>query len=165
MTRVAIVAATLLSLFALPQHADAQGSEALVGAWKITSWSRKDISTGNVEHAMGTKPSGLVVYTKGGIVSAFVSAEDRRAKGTAPMTDEDRVALFTTMYAYSGTYSVEGRKLTTRIENSWNKAWNGNILTSEFEVSGNTLTVTSAPTAAAKDGKQVVFVHTFEKAE
>ena len=165
MARAAIFALILSSLFALPQRADAQGSEALIGAWKMTSWSRKDILTGNVEHAMGTKPSGLVVYTKGGIVSAFVSAEDRKAKGTAPMTDEDRIALFTTMYAYSGTYSVEGRKLTTRIENSWNKAWNGNVLTSEFELSGNKLTVTSAPTTAAKDGRQVVFIHTFEKAE
>jgi hypothetical protein len=104
MTRTVLFAIALTSL--LFSQADAQPSDSsIVGVWKMTSWSRQDVATGNLEQAMGAKPNGLVIYTKGGAVSSFVTAEDRKAKGTAPMTDEDRAALFATMYAYSGTFT------------------------------------------------------------
>ena len=166
MARGVIAALAIVSfLFSTPQAFAQDAANSIVGVWKMTSWSRKEVETGKVEQLMGANPSGLVIYTRGGAVSSFVTAEDRKASGTPPMKDEDRIALFSTMYAYSGSYTVEGRKLTTRIENSWNKAWNGNVITGEMEISGKKLTTTSAPTAAAKDGRSVIFIHTFDRVE
>ena len=166
MTRSVFLALSIACFLFSTQQADAQdAANSIVGVWKMTSWSRKEVETGKVEQLMGASPAGLVIYTRGGTVSSFVTAEDRKASGAAPMKDEDRIALFSTMYAYSGSYTVEGRRLTTRIENSWNRAWNGNVITGEMEISGNKLTTTSSPTAAAKDGRSVIFVHTFDRVE
>ena len=119
MTRPLFFSLAIVCFLFSMQRADAQDTaNSIVGVWKMTSWSRKEVETGKVEQLMGANPAGLVIYTRGGTVSSFVTAEDRKASGAPPMKDEDRIALFSTMYAYSGSYTVEGRKLTTRIENS-----------------------------------------------
>jgi hypothetical protein len=41
------------------------------------------------------------------------------------LTDEERVALHKTMFAYAGTYSVDAGKVTHHVDISWNEVWNG----------------------------------------
>ena len=42
-----------------------------------------------------------------------------------PETDEDRVAAFRSMAAYSGIYRVEGDRWVTKVDVSWNESWTG----------------------------------------
>jgi hypothetical protein len=114
---------------------------------------------------MGANPNGLVIYTRGGRILTFASAEDRKATGVAPMTDQDRAQLFKTMYSFNGTYKVEGNKLAIKVENSWNRAWNGTTLSGTIDLQGNRFTFTSTPTISAKDGVEVIFINTFERVE
>jgi hypothetical protein len=69
------------------------------------------------------------------------------------------------MYAFSGTYKIDGNKITISINNSWNRAWNGTKLSGEIEVAGDKYTYTSTPIKSAKEGLEVIFVHTYEKVE
>ena len=70
---------------------------------------------------------------------------DNRAKPTGtPPTDEEKVRLFGTLVAYSGTYVVEGDKATHKVDLSWNQSWTGGDQVRFFKVDGTTLTITTA---------------------
>ncbi len=62
--------------------------------------------------------------------------------GSTP-PDDERVALYDTMFAYAGTYSVEAGKVIHHVDISWNEVWTGTDQTRLFEVNGNTLTLTT----------------------
>jgi hypothetical protein len=69
-------------------------------------------------------------------------------------TDPERVALYETMFAYAGTYSVEAGKVTHHVDISWNEAWTGTDQVRFYELNGNTLTITARlvdPTSGMED--------------
>jgi hypothetical protein len=57
--------------------------------------------------------------------------------------DNERVALYDTMFAYAGRYSVEAGKVIHHVDISWNETWTGTDQIRLFEVNGNTLTLTT----------------------
>jgi hypothetical protein len=63
----------------------------------------------------------------------------------------ERVALYDTMFAYAGTYSVQGGKVIHHVDISWNEFWTGTDQIRFFEVNGNILTLTTRATDAASD--------------
>jgi len=71
---------------------------------------------------------------------AVLEGEGRKA----PQTDEDRVALFRNMFAYTGTYRLEGDKWITKVDVSWNPAWNGTDQARFYKLEGDRLHVISA---------------------
>jgi hypothetical protein len=78
------------------------------------------------------------------------------------LTDEERGALYETMFAYAGTYSLEAGKVTHHVDISWNEAWNGTDQVRFFEVNGTTLTITTRaidPTS----GSEARYVVVWEK--
>jgi hypothetical protein len=57
------------------------------------------------------------------------------------------------MFAYAGTYSVEAGKVVHHVDISWNEIWTGTDQVRQFEVKGNTLTLTmhiADPVSAAE---------------
>jgi Lipocalin-like domain len=72
--------------------------------------------------------------------------------------------LFNTIAAGSGTYKVEGNTIVVTYEASWNQTWTGITQKRQFEIAGNKLTVTSAPTKNSA-GQDIVFVVTYERVE
>jgi hypothetical protein len=65
--------------------------------------------------------------------------------------DNERVALYDTMFAYAGTYSVEAGKVIHHVDISWNEVWTGTDQIRLFEVQGNTLTLTTRAMDPARD--------------
>jgi hypothetical protein len=62
--------------------------------------------TGQIEPAMGEKPTGYAVFTREGRAFFILTGELRE-----PATnDEERSGLLNTLVAYTGTYRVEGDK-------------------------------------------------------
>jgi hypothetical protein len=87
---------------------------------------------------------GYLTYSADGRMQVIGAAKDRIAPaGSSPPGDE-RVALYATMFAYAGTYSVEAGKVIHHVDVSWNEVWTGTDQTRLFEVSGNTLTLTTS---------------------
>jgi hypothetical protein len=65
--------------------------------------------------------------------------------------DNERVALYDTMFAYAGTYSVEAGKVIHHVDISWNEVWTGTDQIRLFKTNGNTLTLTTHARHPASD--------------
>jgi hypothetical protein len=59
------------------------------------------------------------------------------------------------MYAWGGSYKVEGDTLTTSVEFAWTENWKGQTRTATFKVEGRTLTLESSPFKSPINGAMV----------
>ena len=91
-------------------------------------------------------------------------AENRKPPEKLPATDAERIYLFNTGGAGSGTYKVNGDKVTLLYNSSTNQAWTGIERVLTAQVSDKVQTWTTAPfkTMAGKDAVGLV---TFERVE
>jgi hypothetical protein len=161
--RKLLLASVVLGLVT-PAFAD--DSAKLVGVWKMTSWSRHETASGKDVKLFGEHPTGYFILTKGGHFVWTGFNEQRVKPSSAEPTDAERVAMFKTMWAYNGTYKVEGGKIVESVEGAWHEGWTGtNFTIAKYEVSDNALTTVSAPFNAAVGGMEVVVTITFERAE
>jgi len=71
----------------------AQDSTGLVGSWKLKSFRIELVDTKETKDALGPRPYGRMILTKGGHITNFRVAEGR----TPPKTDADRAALLQSM--------------------------------------------------------------------
>lgn len=159
-------AAVTAALIALAQPAMAQDlASQLIGVWRWHDHVLKDVATGKVSRPYGEKPTGIITYTKGGNVVFAVFGDSRKAAAGPLATDAERAALFSTMAAATGTYKVDGNTLMTTYQSAWNQSWTGTTQKRQIEISGNRLTLTSAPFKNMDTGQDSIFVVTFERAE
>ena len=141
-------------------------ASSIVGLWKVTSFTRKEVATGKVEHPYGNRPVGYLLYTRGGHMIYYVVGEDRKAPATPNPTDAERAELFKSLVVYSGTYKVEGNTTVTRVDGSWVQSWTGTERRPQsVEVSGNKLTLTSMPFKSTVTGQDVITTTTAERLE
>ena len=161
--RKLLVASVVLGL-ATPAFAD--DSAKLLGVWKMTSFTRHETATGKYGKQFGEHPGGYLIYTKGGHFMWTGFRDQRPKPAAAEPTDAERVALFKTMYAYNGTYKVEGGKIVDSVDGAWNEGWVGTkFVIDKYEVSGTTLTMVSAPFKSTLDGAELVVTTTYERVE
>ena len=114
----------------------------LVGTWKLKSYIVIK-ATGELVTPYGDSPMGYLTYTPNGRVQVIGVANGRRMPaGTSP-PDNERVALYDTMFAYAGTFSIEGDKVIHQVDVSWNEAWTGTDQIRTFAMSGDVLTITA----------------------
>jgi hypothetical protein len=113
----------------------------------------------------GEYPTGYLSYSADGRMQAIGAANGRIVPGAAP-SDNKRVALYDTMFAYAGTYSVEAGRVIHHVDISWNEAWTGTDQSRFFEVNGNTLTLTTTVRAADPAGDtDVRYIVVWEKVD
>ena len=149
MKRTLMSAGALAFLLTLPQHAPAQDlASQLVGVWNLSSQLRKEVATGATQNTFGEKPTGHLIFTRGGHATFTVVGTDRKAPANPNLTDAERIELFKTMAFGSGTYKVEGNKIVTHYDTSWHQMWTGRDISSQTEIKGKTLTLTSEPSKA-----------------
>jgi Lipocalin-like domain len=163
------VAAVLLAAFLVCisglQVIAADISKSLVGTWRVTSFSMMTLETNEVSRPFGENPIGYLQYSPGGHVVVFLSAGEL-PKTSIPFSDADRVAFYNNIFgAYAGTYSVDGNKVTHHVVASWRPDWVGGDQIRFVELSGDRLTIKTAPVVSSPTGKQVVSTLTFERAE
>lgn len=165
MKRTLISTVALTFLLTLAYAAAAQDlASSIVGVWKYDSLSNKNVATGKMTYPFGEKPTGHIVYTKGGHTVFALAGDNRKAPAVASTTDAERINLFNTMAGASGTYKVEGNTLIVTYGASWNQTWTGTTQKRQIEIVGNKLTVTSAPTKNL-DGQDIIFEVTYERVE
>jgi hypothetical protein len=114
---------------------------ALLGTWRMTSWRRKAVATGEVTDAMGSNPIGYIAYHADGRMMALVVSSHRpKLKGALP-TDEEKAALFDSMLAYSASYTLEDDRVIHHVDAAWNPAWGVSDLTRPYALDGDTLVI------------------------
>ena len=134
-------------------------SDQIVGLWKLTSNTTKDVATGTMTPA---HPTGYQLFTKGGHMMFIQTAENRKPPVGKAATDAELVALFNTLVAYAGTYKVDGSKVLIHFETNAIPGIPDRTYTSE--ISGNKLTLTANPFVNSQ-GQQIVSIRTFDRAD
>jgi hypothetical protein len=128
---------------------------SIAGVWKLKSYTRRFLDTGEVRTDM--LPHAYIMYTPGGYMMSVTVENDRKPPAGAVLTDEERVRLFNSIVsAYSGTYTVEGNKVTHAVELSWNEAWTGTEQVRYFSVDGDELTIETTPRTSGADARQFI---------
>jgi hypothetical protein len=141
-------------------------ASSIVGVWRQTSLIEKDVASGATAPVQKSEEQGgYRVFTRGGHAVILNIYKPRKAPPAANATDADLAALFRTMSAFSGTYKVDGDKLTIRVDASWIEAWNGSDRPFRLEITGNKLTMTAGPVKNAYTGKDILLVSSLERVE
>jgi lipocalin-like protein len=134
-----------------------------VGTWTLKSTERKVLETGEATQLWGAHPTGTLIYTADGRMSALVLAENRKVPGAAMPTEAEALSLFKSMVAYAGRYTVEADRVIHHVEQSWNQAWTGTDVVRFYKLEGNRLTLTTAPAPNPRDGKMSVSTLVWER--
>ncbi|MEZ5417499.1 MAG: lipocalin-like domain-containing protein [Vicinamibacterales bacterium] len=125
--------------------ASVAAAQSVVGTYKLTSFTTT-FTDGAVAESFGAQPSGYVIITPTRFMTIFVG--ESRSAGTA---DSAKVALYNSLISYTGLYHVEGTKLVTEVDVSWNQAWTGTAVRRTFTIEGRRLTLVTDPAPAALD--------------
>jgi hypothetical protein len=136
---------------------------SIVGTWKIQSFVREVVATGERYNEFGDKPDGYISYLPDGRMHAMLVADNRVKPAGAAPTEEEKARLFGTMIAYAGTYKIEGEKVVHDVEVSWNQFWTGSQQVRFFKAEGDTLTIITAVARSPRDGQEGRTIVVFKK--
>ena len=138
-------------------------ASVLIGTWKQLTGTMveegSDVSKSNLSAA----PNGYVNFSPDGrLLLLSVDSARRKPAGEVP-TAAEAEALYRSMIAYAGTYTVEGNKVTYHLDVTWNESWTGSDQVRFWKVEGERLTVTTPEIVNPLTGKRSVFRLTFQK--
>jgi hypothetical protein len=85
----------------------------LLGTWAPLSWKKETIATGETVDVLGPDPVGYITYGADGRMHAIIVCKDRPAPETLRPTDTQKLRLFDSMIACSGTYTLDDEKSST----------------------------------------------------
>ena len=159
MVRLGVFAAAafcyLQPVLALAQDATKQ----LAGSWRLTSWTIQ-IVNGDTTQPFGPNPKGRAVFTPDEYVAFLIVAANRKPAAT----DGESAALLKTLLAYTGKFTIDGDKFTTKVDISWNELLTGQDQVRFFKLENDKLTIrTAEQTSAVYPGKRVVGTLTWER--
>ena len=101
----------------------------ILGTWRMLSWTRLVVGTNEQTDALGPNPFGYINYAPDGRLMVFVLKSGRPKPESNPPTAEEKLALFDTLFAYVGTYTVEQDRVVHKLDGSWNELWTGTTQT------------------------------------
>ena len=137
----------------------AQDAAQLTGTWRLVAWSTK-FDGGDAVEPYGPSPKGRLVLTPERYWIIVLTGANRKAAGTV----EEKAALLDSMIAYTGKFTVEGDKITTRVDTSSNEIYTGTNQTRFFRIEGNKLILrTPEIVSAVRPGQKAVGTITFER--
>ncbi|MGN8086737.1 lipocalin-like domain-containing protein [Ralstonia sp. 22086] len=136
----------------------------ILGNWRMQSWTRRIVDTGERTDALGPHPFGYINYSADGRVMVFVLRSGRLRPTSSPPNNAEKVALFDSMFAYVGTYIVESDRVIHTIDGSWNELWTGTQQVRFISLEGARLVYGTPETVDPLDGKLCTYEVTFSRA-
>lgn len=152
---------TLWSLLFTPIALADNAEKQLAGTWKLTGWILQVIGE-DTRQPFGPNPKGRLVMTTDGYWVVIITGANRRPAESA----DEKAALLDSMLAYSGNYTIEGDKITIRVDMSSNEVFTGanQVQTRFFKLEGDKLTIrTPEIDSAALPGKKIVGTNVFKR--
>ena len=130
----------------------------------MLAWKRKLVESGEESDALGPDPFGYINYAPDGRLMVFVLRSGRPRPSSNLPTEKEKIALFDTMFAYVGTYSVESDRVIHTLDGSWNELWTGTRQIRFLSFEDNHLIYTTPETVDPMDGKACTYKVIFERA-
>jgi hypothetical protein len=124
----------------------------LVGTWSLLSCYMEDVESKERKDVWGKRPNGRLTLTATGDWIVVQTAQGRKV----PQSDEERIAAFRSMLAYSGKYRVEEEKIIIDIDIAWDKAWTATEQVRFFKRDGDRLHIEVAPQRYPNLGDKVM---------
>ena len=157
--------ATILALQALgaSSAAVADEKEKLVGTWKLISAVSEDLSTSQKTNIYKGTPVGFITYGADGRVMTIIVDSGRKKPAANVATAAEAEALFRSMAAYAGTYTVKGNQVIHVPDVSWNETWTGTDQIRDYKFDGERLLLATAPSPNPFTGKMSVRTLVWEK--
>src|SRR5262249_48340076 len=112
---------------------------------------------------LGLNPHGYITYTRDRRVVVLVLKTDRPKPAALVPTDKEKLALYDSMFAYAGTYTVDAEKVVHHIDMSWNQSWTGTSQIRFFRLEGDRLTYVGAPARNPMNGRDCVHRVVFQR--
>ncbi len=158
MRSAAVVGVSMLAMTRVAVAGDCE----LSGTYRLVADQRTILATGDVVRM--ERPQGYISHGEGKRMLVVIVRDPRpKPKGVEAITDDDRIKLFNTVTAYSGTFDCDASTVTHRIDLSWNEAWTGTTQVRSLVRDGNRLTYTTPPFRFFTDGKVSVGKLVWEK--
>jgi hypothetical protein len=157
--------ATILALQAIGASSAAVADEKdkLVGTWKLISAVSEDLSTSQKTNIYKGTPVGFITYGADGRVMTIIVDSPRKKPAANVATAAEAEALFRSMAAYAGTYTVKGNQVIHVPDVSWNETWTGTDQIRDYEFDGERLLLATAPSPNPFTGKMSVRILAWEK--
>jgi hypothetical protein len=164
MTRQMMLA-TIVALQALGASSAAVADEKdkLVGTWKLISAVSEDLSTSQKTNIYKGTPVGFITYGADGRVMTIIVDSPRKKPAANVATATEAEALFRSMAAYAGTYTVKGNQVIHVPDVSWNETWTGTDQIRDYKFDGERLLLATAPSPNPFTGKMSVRTLVWEK--
>ena len=138
--------------------------ETLYGTWKLVSFTQRFVATDETIDVFGRNPKGFLSYSRDGRMNAILVKDVRpKQADMAQATTEDKVQLFSSMYAYAGTFTVDGNTVTHHVDISWNENWTGTDQVRNVRLDGERLYISTNPQSNGIDGRIIVAELVWEK--
>ena len=136
----------------------------LWGTWKLVSAVRKNVDGGQTKDAYGgPHPNGYIMYGSDRRMMAMAEYDNRiKPARVDQTTPEIRSQLYSTSWAYAGTYEVKGNVIQHHVDVSTNGTWTGTTVTRDIAYDGTRLVLTTRPQLSG-DGQMVILTLTWEK--
>jgi hypothetical protein len=146
------------------RRSQAQTVDQLYGTWRLLKNTRTIVATGETTDVFGKAPNGFINYGRDGRMMVIGVSEERSAPADPTnVTDQERVELYRTMFAYGGTFTFDGKTVIHHVDVSYNQTWSGTDLTRQSKFEGSRLILTTPPAISNIDGKMTFSVLTWEK--
>ena len=134
-------------------------AKQLAGSWKLTSWTIQIVG-GDVTEPFGRNPKGRALITPDGYAAFVIAAANRKPAAS----DAESAVLLKTLMVYTGPFTIEDDKFTTKVDISWNELLTGQDQVRFFKLQGDKLTIRTAEQASAVyPGKKVVGTLSWER--
>jgi hypothetical protein len=165
MNRCATLSVTTVMLLTLGHISTAFAVEKdkLVGTWKLVSGVSEELETGQKTDIYKGTPTGFITYGSDGRVMTIIVDSNRKKPAGAVATSPEAEALFRSMVAYAGTYSVKGNQVIHRPDASWNETWTGTDQVRDFKFDGDGLSLATEASPNPFTGKMSVRILVWEK--
>ncbi len=137
--RIALLTTMTLASLTLPSIAAAQSAKDIVGTWTLIA-AENTAPDGKKTPGFGTKPTGMLVFTKDGHFIYLYTRGDLpkvASNSRATTTPQEGAEISQGSIATYGTYTVTDTTLKVKVDHSTFPNWNGAEQTRTIVITGD----------------------------
>jgi hypothetical protein len=139
------------------------GVEELYGTWRLISWTRHLLDSGETLQPFGEAPTGFLSYGRDRRVFFMMTKQGRtRPDDLTKLTESERATLYDTIVAYGGTFTFDGQRAVHDVDVAWNEVWAGTAQVRNLAMEGDRLVMSTNPQAGI-DGRRSTGVFVWER--